>query len=582
MFVGDGGGGAGAVYQSGGTLTLTQTAGVDNLRIGSTTNGKGYYKLSGGTLTANEIGVGASLGNTVGVMDVTGGTATSNGWIVIGRGSGTSSGVLNVTGGLVEFSKTLGAANAGSSKLALNWAGSSGALSVLNVQNASVVGDDHIIVSQSNTAGTMGVINLLSGGLLQGAGVFSDNPGGTALLNFNGGTLKAHTTNMGVNFMTSGNIDAVTIYSGGATIDSNGTAITISRPLEAPTGNGVTTIAVANGGSGYIGAPMLFVTGGTGTGATAVANMVDDGTGNGTFKIGSITVTNPGRYTVDPTTVTSSGGAPTTAASGFSINTAANVGGGLTKSGAGTLTLSGLNTYTGPTTVSAGTLTLSHGSTNNIASSSKITLAPLTTLNVTGLSGGGIVLNSATGQTLEGTGTIIGNLTVGNNTTIAPGASPGTMFQTGTQTWLNGGSFDFEIDNANAAAGGDPGWSLMDITGGLVLTGLGPGGFTIDIDSLVHPSHAAAQLQVLPFTDYVWDFVHTTTGITGFNANLFTLDTTGFSTNTGGSFTIRQTGNNLELVFTSIPEPSTWRMALVGLLALGLFAWRQHRHRLRA
>ena len=63
MFVGDNSAGDGAVYQTGGTLSLTQTS-VDTLRIGSAGSGKGYYKISGGALNVNEVGIGASLADT--------------------------------------------------------------------------------------------------------------------------------------------------------------------------------------------------------------------------------------------------------------------------------------------------------------------------------------------------------------------------------------------------------------------------------------------------------------------------------------------------------------------------------------
>jgi len=72
--------------------------------------------------------------------------------------------------------------------------------------------------------------------------------------------------------------------------------------------------------------------------------------------VNSITITSPGLYTVDPTTVTLYGGGATTAASGFAISTSANTGGGLTFNGTGTTTLSGANTYTGGTTVNGGSL----------------------------------------------------------------------------------------------------------------------------------------------------------------------------------------------------------------------------------
>ena len=71
FFLGEVNGGFGAIYQNGGTATCTRGASVDCLRIGSATGGKGYYKLSAGALTANEVGIGASLNDTVGVVDVT-------------------------------------------------------------------------------------------------------------------------------------------------------------------------------------------------------------------------------------------------------------------------------------------------------------------------------------------------------------------------------------------------------------------------------------------------------------------------------------------------------------------------------
>jgi fibronectin-binding autotransporter adhesin len=371
LFVGDAGAGTGggAVYQSGGSLVLTQGAGLDNLRIGSNSGGYGYYSLSGGSLTTNEAGIGASLSNTVGVMDVSAGTFTNNGWMVLGRGAGTSSGILNITGGAATALRA-----------DLNWAGTAGALSAINVGGGvgaatfSTTGSASVGVNLAgaNTAGTSGIVNLLTNGTLTTGVITSGNSAPNSIFNFNGGLLRATTTNAGVNFLTSGNIDSVNIFSGGGTIDNNGTSITVGTSLSAPTDNGVTSIAVTNGGSGYVGAPLVTVSGGSGTGATAVANMVDDGTGAGTFMVGSITVTNPGIYSAVPTTVALSGGGATTAATMGAIATAANTSGGMAFQGSGTTNLTTASTYTGATSVTAGTLAL--GSSGSINDSSGITI----------------------------------------------------------------------------------------------------------------------------------------------------------------------------------------------------------------
>ena len=366
LFVGDAGAGTGggAVYQSGGALALTQGAGIDNLRIGSNAGGYGYYSLSGGSLTSNEVGIGASLADTKGVMDITGGTFTT-GVVAIGRGLATSSGVLNALGGTVA-----------STRIQLNSAGTAGASSVLTVgggSGAAAVGTTGsatlgLDLANGTVAGTVGVANLLANGTLTTGIVTATNANPTALLNFNGGTLKATATNAGANFLTNANIDAVTVYSNGGTIDNSSTNVTIGKGLSAATGNGVTSVAVTNGGSGYIGAPLVTITGGTGNTATGYAVMADDGTGNGTYKVSSIVITSPGTYTVDPTTVTLTGGGASTAATLGAITSAVNTSGGMTFRGTGTTTLTAANTYTGATVVSQGTLAL--GATASLASTS--------------------------------------------------------------------------------------------------------------------------------------------------------------------------------------------------------------------
>ncbi len=343
----------GAVYQSGGTFALNRPANTNTLKIGSGAGSYGYYSLSGGTLSATEVGVGALANDSTGVMEVSSaGQFNVNGWITVGRGGLGSSGVLNTTGGTVT-----------GTRIHLNWAATAGATSILNVGGGgaaavSTTGSTTLGLDLANsaTAGTIGVANLRANGTLTTGIVTAGQANPTALLNFNGGTLQAATTNAGAGFLTNANIDAVTVYSGGGTIDNNGTNITVDRTLAAPTGNGVTSIAVTSEGSGYIGAPMVKISGGTGNTATAYAVMTDDGTGNGTFKVSSIVVTSPGTFSVDPTTVTLTGGGATTAATIGTITTAANTSGGLTFSGAGTTTLTGTNTYTGDTTVTGGIL----------------------------------------------------------------------------------------------------------------------------------------------------------------------------------------------------------------------------------
>ncbi len=560
LFVGDAGAGTGggAVYQSGGTLTLTQVASIDNLRIGSNAGGYGYYKLSAGSLTANEAGIGASLANTVGVMDVSGGSFTSNGWIVLGRGSQTSSGLLNVTGGTVEFSKVNGAADANNSRLGLQWGNSSGAQSVVNIANGSVTGDDYIDLAVTNTAGTLGAINLLSGGLLQGSRVTAAAANPTALLNFNGGTLRAHTTNAGVNFMTSGNIDAVTVYSGGGTIDNNGTNITVGRPLAAASGNGVTSIAVTDGGSGYIGAPMVKISGGTGNTATGYAVMVDDGTGKGTYRVSSIVITNPGTYSVDPTTVTLSGGGTSTTATLGAITTGANsTTGGMSFTGSGTTTLSGVNTYTGDTTIGAGS-TLALASTGSIANSAAIIANG--TFNVTAVTGFAI----GASQTLKGSGTVTGATTV--NGTLAPGNSPGVITFSGDLSLGASSTSVFEINGLTRGTEYDG----VDVGGALSYGGT----MSLVFDA---PINAGTYDLFGGFSGQSGTFAAVSVGGSFAQALNAPANITGSGWSASSpSWSYVFDNATGDLVISAVPEPSTFA-ALAGLAGLGAVVARRRR-----
>src|SRR6185437_4028834 len=142
-----------------------------------------------------------------------------------------------------------------------------------------------------------------------------------------------------------------------ATIDDGGFNIVASNPLRAPAGYGVSIISLGSGGSGYFAAPMVSITGGSGVGASAIAQ-INPLTG----AITNLVVVNPGSgYAAsDVLTVAFTGGG----GSGAVANTpvlAPNHSGGLTKIGSGIFTTSGANTFTGATTISNGTLALGSG-----------------------------------------------------------------------------------------------------------------------------------------------------------------------------------------------------------------------------
>lgn len=243
-------------------------------------------------------------------------------------------------------------------------------------------------------------------------------------------------------------------------------------------------------------------------------------------------------------TLTFAGGNNTIVSGVISNGDAAS--GSLVKTGPGTLTLTANSTFTGTTTISAGTLVL-NGS----------------------MSSGNEIMVGANG-TLAGSGNAAGQVTVAG--TLAPGNSPGT-FSSGSQVWLDGGDLNWQVFNATESAFGT-GYDTIAITGGLDLTGLSPGGFSINLWSLsaVGPDVNGNATNFVNTSNYSWLLASTTTGIAGFSAGDFAIHTAanngtnGFLNPLSGTFSVSVSGNNLMLNYTAIPEPATWAL-LAGAVA---------------
>jgi fibronectin-binding autotransporter adhesin len=389
-------------------LTNSTVSSDGTLLVGN--NGNAYLHQNGGAVSA---GGWLNIANVAGVgsYEVNNGTITAGAALCVGTGGGANStGLLVIKGedSVVDVSASgsilavnpwcqsgtitqyAGAVYLSSTKVAGDWSnvlqvgGDSGGTGVYNQLGGSVTAPGNGVGlmwyngwNPGDNVGTYGIYNL-NGGELATSCIYSGSIwSGTeiihAYLNFHGGTLKPTEDND--NFIynaaptASGNptrepdpngLSAAYVWSEGAVIDTDGHNITINTALEAPPGQGVASIDVTNGGSGYKGTPVIkIVSTDGGICATAIAEMVDDGTGNGTYSIGSITITNPGTdYIADvtPIAVTIVGGDPDTAATIGDVTLADNASGGLTKQGLGTLTLTGALTYTGDTTVEAGTL----------------------------------------------------------------------------------------------------------------------------------------------------------------------------------------------------------------------------------
>ena len=357
LYVGKGGASVGIVNHTLGTVTAS--GGGDwriggNQTVGSDTGTYGIYNMVGGSALINRnFQIGAS---GTGVFNQTGGAVSvTSGFNVIARFGG--SGVLNIANGTYT--------NTSTSRLIVGETGT-GTLNVAGTGQllftGTAAGTGLSLGAATSGAGT-GVINILPGGIVQTPQIIDHDANATtsSIVNFNGGTLRVTAGSAsGATFMTG--LTGAYVQSGGANIDTNGVATTIGQPLLAPTGNGLATIPVSTGGSGYVGEPVVSITGGGGTGATARA-IVSGGVVTG------FVITNPGSgYTSAPTVALLGGGAISAATVGAATITPVTATGALNKLGSGVLTLTGAgSTYGGATTVSGGTLAV-NGNAATIAS----------------------------------------------------------------------------------------------------------------------------------------------------------------------------------------------------------------------
>lgn len=183
--------------------------------------------------------------------------------------------------------------------------------SVLTLAGNATVNCQHLYPYNDTTSTYAGqsraMVNLNGDSLLSLTGHFKVKAGGSATratLSFNGGTLQriTSTPDYEANKELLTGIDTV-IYSGGGKLKarkSDGTASGMylnSAKFRKAGGWGVSSIAVTSGGSGYLLPPLVDITGGSGSNATAVAQ-IDYDTGSVT----NVVVTCPGEgYASDDT-----------------------------------------------------------------------------------------------------------------------------------------------------------------------------------------------------------------------------------------------------------------------------------------
>lgn len=265
-----------------------------------------------------------------------------------------------------------------------------------------------------------------------------------------------------------------------------------------------------------------------------------------TVKFQTVTLTG-GNATFSP--FTPGFGATTNASGNLTLGPISELtpGSGITMAGLLTLYLTGANTYTGNTFVNSGTLAL-QGS-GSISTSPTITIASGATLDASGRSDGTLTL--ASGQTLKGNGLVVGTLAVGSGSTLAAGASVGLLTNTGSILLQSGGSDVVEVIDASGAPG--TGYDSVGVSGDIGVQATPAGKFTVKLVSLNGAGTAGAVTNFNKDASYSWTIA--SGNVTNFDANAFTINTTGFSNDLAGGYFFAESGS-LRVSFTNNHPPA--------------------------
>lgn len=455
----------GSLVMSGGTLTLTTTNTQAGILVGAA--GYGGLFLSGGTINTKRVDSGdGTTADSITVVQVTGGRLNTSNYIMFRN----ERWEFTVTGGeIIRTGDHIALGFRSGATVATATATAQGVMTMAGglVDN----GTQFVAFGQQNDASALGTFSLnLNAGILINRQILHYNgtsstngtsAGVHAIINFNGGTHRSSASGVLISTQGTTGTGSLTTYvngafgtfAGGAVIDTNSFTTTITNALLAPTGSGVSTIAITSGGSGYSGAPYVEISGGGGSGATAYAVVDMDPTSATYGQVTSIVVTNPGKdYTSSPT-ITLKGGGGTGAATG-AVTTVVNTSGGVNKLGLGVLILAGTeaNTFTGMSSVQAGELHLSKTDGVNavagnitvgtgtdpailkLINSNQIADISILTFNGTGANAGIFRLNNR-GETIGGLSSTGGAGIVENESGVAGISALNVNVASGTQTY---------------------------------------------------------------------------------------------------------------------------------------------------
>lgn len=229
----------------------------------------------------------------------------------------------------------------------------------------------------------------------------------------------------------------------------------------------------------------------------------------------------------------------------------------ITKVGTGTQTFTSVSTgysfpYNGNTTISNGTLQLTEYAA--IPNTPLITIAAGAALDASQLYSGGLTLGAA--QTLNCVGTVLGNTTV--NGTIKSLDAIGTLNNNGNLTLDGGSTFVLDMDNATGTAGADPGWTMLNVSGTLVINA-SSSQINLNVTSLSTNDAAGNAVNFNSGESYSW-VIAQAGGISGFTGTAqFNIITSAFANhpNSSAQWSVTQNGSQLMLNFNGFQTITT-------------------------
>ena len=445
------------------TAPQPQAAGQD-----LTVDNNSTYTVSGNEQWAN---VYVSSGGNGYVVQNAGTTMTISGLLSLGNATATATGSYTLNGGTLSAqTERIGYFT-------------NGTFTFTQGGGTNSVGSGGVSLSHANAFGSAyntGVYNL-NGGTLSTPSV-ANGGGATSNFNFNGGTLQATGNNTG--FM--GGLSSANIQSGGAFINPNGYAVTISQSLGGSggltqSGGGTLTLS---GASTYTGGTTINV------GTLIAARSATGNGGVGTFAGGSTVTINSGGtlqlagtdslgYGSGNASLNINGGLVTTDGTGHTtLDNVTMTGGTLTANGPGDSY--GSYYFVGPLTTNASSSTATFNNSNggivSLVGNVSFNVARGTTPSGVDLlvsaplgSSGGLVKSGAGTLELTVADTYTGGTTINAGTLVAGynGQMVGTFNGGSTVTINSGGTLQL---TGTDSLGYYSGSVNLNINGGLVIT----------------------------------------------------------------------------------------------------------------